>query len=42
MINYIIGGLILIVIVLAVRKITADKKSGNKCAGCAHSGDCRD
>jgi hypothetical protein len=35
MINYIIGGLILLTVILAILKIRKDRKSGNCCGGCS-------
>lgn len=43
MINYIIGGLILLAVIIAVAKIRKDKKDGNccgGCSGCASAGHC--
>jgi len=35
MINYIIGGLLLLAVLLALAKIRRDKKNGNCCGGCS-------
>jgi hypothetical protein len=43
MINYLIGGLILLAVIIAVAKIRKDKKDGNccgGCSGCASEGHC--
>lgn len=35
MINYIVGGLILFTVILAIAKIRKDRKNGNCCGGCS-------
>lgn len=44
MINYLIGGLILLAVMIAVAKIRRDLKSGHccgGCGGCSSAGHCR-
>lgn len=43
MINYIIGGLILLAVILSIAKIRRDRKNGSccgGCSGCASAGHC--
>ncbi len=43
MVNYIIGGFILLAVILAIRKIRKDRKNGSccgGCSGCSSSGQC--
>lgn len=40
MIDYIVGGIVVLIIGLAVRFIYKEKKSGRKCIGCPSSGSC--
>jgi hypothetical protein len=43
MINYLIGGLILLAVILSIAKIRRDRKNGNccgGCSGCASAGHC--
>lgn len=35
--NVIVGGIILAILALSIRKIVIEKKNGAKCIGCPHS-----
>ncbi|MCK5128208.1 MAG: FeoB-associated Cys-rich membrane protein [Clostridiales bacterium] len=40
MINYILGAIIAVFLILAIRKLIKDRKKDGRCSGCSYAGSC--